>query len=338
MIFQNPSFAVVADSVGKRFLSGFGGQVDFIRGAALSDDGLGKPIIALPAMSKKGISKIVPYINEGAGVVTTRSHVHYVVTEYGIAQLWGKNMRQRAYELIKIAHPSKQQELEKAAFERLKFVQFLVRMQPNSTAAKRAVKRGVLVLDESPQKRMRMNAMSLRNIEAAQGGLDPVLEKTISTTLSSLSQAETLLAKTLGREAVMAGLGNMETYVDKVKGGGYRGEIQRECEGGESDFNTRKFDSDVSSISPPKRRKYTDREVNKFQMEVLKEEKALVAKKSLFLDRQLELLGEIKEMISESLHILRGKREVKKPTKQIELWNPCDGDPNVAESVESTDL
>ncbi|KAK5975477.1 4-hydroxybutyrate coenzyme A transferase [Trichostrongylus colubriformis] len=111
---------VVADSVGKRFLSGFGGQVDFMRGAAISNDGLGKPIIALLSSSRKGQSKIVPYINEGAGVVTTRSHVHYVVTEYGIAQLWGKNMRQRAYELIKIAHPSQRQALEKAAFDRLK--------------------------------------------------------------------------------------------------------------------------------------------------------------------------------------------------------------------------
>ncbi|KJH44510.1 putative 4-hydroxybutyrate coenzyme A transferase [Dictyocaulus viviparus] len=111
---------VVSDSVGKRFLSGFGGQVDFIRGAAVGNDGLGKPIIALPSVTKKGQSKIVPYINEGSGVVTTRSHVHYVVTEYGIAQLWGKNMRQRAYELIKIAHPSQREFLEKAAFARLK--------------------------------------------------------------------------------------------------------------------------------------------------------------------------------------------------------------------------
>ncbi|WKX94783.1 hypothetical protein Q1695_011781 [Nippostrongylus brasiliensis] len=111
---------VVADSAGKRFLSGFGGQVDFIRGAGIADDGEGKPIIALPSISKKGQSKIVPYITEGSGVVTSRSHVHYVVTEYGIAQLWGKNMRQRAYELIKIAHPTQRESLEKAAFERLK--------------------------------------------------------------------------------------------------------------------------------------------------------------------------------------------------------------------------
>ncbi|PAV62969.1 hypothetical protein WR25_03867 [Diploscapter pachys] len=112
---------VVSDSVGKRFLSGFGGQVDFIRGAGICDDGLGRPIIALPSIAKKtGVSKIVPYIQEGAGVVTTRSHVHYVVTEHGIAQLWGKNMRQRAYELIKIADPSVRESLEKAAFDRLK--------------------------------------------------------------------------------------------------------------------------------------------------------------------------------------------------------------------------
>ncbi|VDM93470.1 unnamed protein product [Onchocerca ochengi] len=111
---------VVADSVGNRFLSGFGGQLDFLRGAAIGNDGLGKPIIAVSSTTKKGQSKIVPYINKGAGVVTTRAHVHYVVTEYGIAQLWGKNMRQRAYELIRIAHPSQREKLEKAAFERLK--------------------------------------------------------------------------------------------------------------------------------------------------------------------------------------------------------------------------
>ncbi|VDK78337.1 unnamed protein product [Litomosoides sigmodontis] len=111
---------VSSDSVGHRLLSGFGGQVDFIRGSALGVDGLGKPIIALPSSTKKGESKIVPYLNTGAGVVTSRAHVHYVVTEYGIAQLWGKNMRQRAYELIKISHPNHRENLEKAAFERMK--------------------------------------------------------------------------------------------------------------------------------------------------------------------------------------------------------------------------
>ncbi|KAM3718232.1 4-hydroxybutyrate coenzyme A transferase [Dirofilaria immitis] len=111
---------VGSDSVGSRFLSGFGGQVDFIRSAAISVDGLGKPIIALTSLTKKGQSKIVPYLCQGAGVVTSRAHVHYVVTEYGIAQLWGKNMRQRAYELIRISHPNHRENLEKAAFERLK--------------------------------------------------------------------------------------------------------------------------------------------------------------------------------------------------------------------------
>ncbi|KAI6178833.1 Acetyl-CoA deacylase [Aphelenchoides besseyi] len=112
---------VVADSVGTRFLSGFGGQVDFIRGAGIGNDGLGKPIIALPSTAAKAKqSKIVPYISQGAGVVTTRSHVHYVVTEYGVAQLWGKNVRQRAHQLIQIAHPDNRESLEKAAFERLK--------------------------------------------------------------------------------------------------------------------------------------------------------------------------------------------------------------------------
>uniref|UniRef100_A0A915E5T3 Acetyl-CoA hydrolase/transferase C-terminal domain-containing protein n=1 Tax=Ditylenchus dipsaci TaxID=166011 RepID=A0A915E5T3_9BILA len=82
---------VVADSIGHRFISGFGGQVDFIRGAAIGNDGLGKPIIALPSTAKKGgQSKIVPFIQQGSGVVTSRAHVHYVVTEHGIAQLWGK--------------------------------------------------------------------------------------------------------------------------------------------------------------------------------------------------------------------------------------------------------
>uniref|UniRef100_A0AC35U9F6 Acetyl-CoA hydrolase n=1 Tax=Rhabditophanes sp. KR3021 TaxID=114890 RepID=A0AC35U9F6_9BILA len=111
---------VVADSVGSRFLSGFGGQVDFIRGAALGNDGLGKPIIALPSDTKKGQSKIVAQIAPGAGVVTSRAHTHVVCTEYGYANLWGKNMRQRAYEMIKIAHPDHREHLEKSAFERLK--------------------------------------------------------------------------------------------------------------------------------------------------------------------------------------------------------------------------
>lgn len=94
--------------------------MDFIRGAAEGFDGKGKPIIALPAVTKRNESKIVPTIREGGGVVTTRAHVHYVVTEYGIAYLFGKTLRQRAHALIQISHPDHRESLEKAAFERLK--------------------------------------------------------------------------------------------------------------------------------------------------------------------------------------------------------------------------
>ncbi|KAL3306990.1 hypothetical protein Ciccas_014511 [Cichlidogyrus casuarinus] len=89
-------------------------------GSAIGDDNMGMPIMAMPSVSKKGMSKITPILKEGAGVVTTRAHVRYVVTEYGIAYLFGKTLSQRAYELIQIAHPDKRAELEKAAFERLK--------------------------------------------------------------------------------------------------------------------------------------------------------------------------------------------------------------------------
>ena len=107
---------VCADSIGLRQYSGVGGQMDFMRGAALSEGG--KPIIALTANTGKGISKIVPELKSGAGVVTTRAHVHWVVTENGITNLFGKNLKQRAYELIKLAAPEHREFLEKAAFER----------------------------------------------------------------------------------------------------------------------------------------------------------------------------------------------------------------------------
>ncbi len=106
---------VCADSIGSSIYSGVGGQMDFIRGASLSEGG--KPIIALPSLTGKGLSKIVPVLKPGAGVVTTRAHVHYVVTEYGIANLYGKNMGARAKALIDIAHPDHREELEKKAFE-----------------------------------------------------------------------------------------------------------------------------------------------------------------------------------------------------------------------------
>jgi len=111
---------VCSDSIGTRVFSGFGGQVDFIRGAALSMDGKGKPILAMPSTTKRGESKIVPFLKEGAGVVSTRAHVHYIVTEYGIAELFGRNYRQRAHALIRIAHPDHRASLEKAAYDRLK--------------------------------------------------------------------------------------------------------------------------------------------------------------------------------------------------------------------------
>jgi 4-hydroxybutyrate CoA-transferase len=108
---------VCSDSIGTRIYSGFGGQVDFIRGAAQSKGG--KPIIALPSSAKKDtISKIVPTLQVGAGVVTTRADVHYVVTEYGVAYLHGKNLKERAEALISIAHPNFRDDLTAAAKKR----------------------------------------------------------------------------------------------------------------------------------------------------------------------------------------------------------------------------
>lgn len=106
---------ICADSVGHSVISGVGGQVDFIRGASLSDGG--KPIIALPSRTKKGQSRIVAFLKEGAGVVTSRAHVHYVVTEYGVADLFGKTMGERAKELIRIAHPECRDQLEQGFFK-----------------------------------------------------------------------------------------------------------------------------------------------------------------------------------------------------------------------------
>ena len=107
---------ICADTIGPRQFSGVGGQMDFMRGASLSEGG--KPIIALQSVTHKGVSKIVPFLKEGAGVTTTRAHVHYIVTEYGVVNLYGKNLRQRAKALISIAHPSHRESLEKMAFER----------------------------------------------------------------------------------------------------------------------------------------------------------------------------------------------------------------------------
>jgi 4-hydroxybutyrate CoA-transferase len=105
---------ICADSIGPKLYSGVGGQLDFIYGASRSKDGV--PIIALPATAKGGeLSRIVPLLKEGAGVVTTRNHVRYVVTEYGVADLYGKTIRQRAQALINVAAPEFRDDLERAA-------------------------------------------------------------------------------------------------------------------------------------------------------------------------------------------------------------------------------
>ena len=109
---------VCADSIGTYQYSGIGGQMDFMRGASLSENG--KPIIALPSVTSKGQSRIVAFLKEGAGVVTTRGHVHWVVTEYGATDLFGKSLKQRGKSLISIAHPDHRESLEKSFFERYK--------------------------------------------------------------------------------------------------------------------------------------------------------------------------------------------------------------------------
>ncbi|WP_418602648.1 acetyl-CoA hydrolase/transferase family protein [Hwangdonia sp.] len=106
---------VCADSIGSKMYSGVGGQMDYIRGASLSEGG--KAIIALPSVTRTGISRIVPSLKPGAGVVTTRAHVHYVVTEYGIANLYGKTIKQRIKALVDIAHPDYRASIGKTYFE-----------------------------------------------------------------------------------------------------------------------------------------------------------------------------------------------------------------------------
>jgi 4-hydroxybutyrate CoA-transferase len=100
---------VVADSIGHRLYSGVGGQMDFIRGAGLASEG--RAVIALPSMARGGASRIVSSLREGAGVVTTRAHVRTVVTEWGVAELFGKSLRERAIALIGIAHPDVRDQL-----------------------------------------------------------------------------------------------------------------------------------------------------------------------------------------------------------------------------------
>ena len=107
---------VCADSIGIKHYSGVGGQIDFIRGAGYSEGG--KPIIAMPSVTAKGISKISPTLLEGSGVVTTRANMHWLVTEYGAVNLYGRTLQDRAKLIISISHPDHQECLDKAAFER----------------------------------------------------------------------------------------------------------------------------------------------------------------------------------------------------------------------------
>lgn len=107
---------VCADSIGTKFYSGVGGQVDFIYGASLSEGG--KAIIAMPSVTNRGLSKIAPTLNLGAGVVTTRNHIHWFVTEYGSVNLYGKSLQERAKLMVSVAHPDHREALDKAAFER----------------------------------------------------------------------------------------------------------------------------------------------------------------------------------------------------------------------------
>lgn len=107
---------VCADSIGPKIISGVGGQIDYIRGASLSEGG--KPIIAITSRTKKGISRIVPFLKEGAGVVTSRAHIHYVVTEYGVADLFAKSLGERAQALIQISHPEDRENLQRQWYEK----------------------------------------------------------------------------------------------------------------------------------------------------------------------------------------------------------------------------
>jgi acyl-CoA hydrolase len=109
---------VCADSIGYKHYSGVGGQMDFIRGATLSDKG--KAIMALPSVTGKGISRVVASLKPGGSVVTTRAHVHYVVTEYGVADMYAKNLRQRARQMIEIAHPDVREDLTREIYEKTK--------------------------------------------------------------------------------------------------------------------------------------------------------------------------------------------------------------------------
>lgn len=109
---------ICADSIGHKMYSGVGGQMDFVRGASLSEGG--KAIIALPSTSNQGHNRIVPFLREGAGVVTTRAHAQYIVTEYGVADLYGKTLKQRVRAMAEIAHPDFREEILNTYYDKLR--------------------------------------------------------------------------------------------------------------------------------------------------------------------------------------------------------------------------
>jgi Acetyl-CoA hydrolase len=108
---------VCADSIGPKIFSGVGGQLDFITGAARSKGG--KSILALTSTTNKGVNKIVPFLKEGAGVVTTRAQVDYIVTEYGVAKLYGRSIRDRVKAMANIAHPHFREQILKEYYDRI---------------------------------------------------------------------------------------------------------------------------------------------------------------------------------------------------------------------------
>jgi acyl-CoA hydrolase len=120
---------VCADSIGTKFFSGAGGQIDFVYGASRSKGG--KAIIAMPSITNKGVSKIAATLNLGAGVVTSRYHIHWFVSEFGAVNLYGKTLQERARLLISVAHPDARQELDRAAFERFGPISIILRQNRN---------------------------------------------------------------------------------------------------------------------------------------------------------------------------------------------------------------
>ena len=133
---------VVADTIGTRQFSGVGGQVDFVRGVARSEDGKGISIIAMPSTTTKKdgtmISKITPYIDNGAAVTTNRYDVDYIITEYGIARMKGKTLKERARALIRIAHPDVRDELIQSYEERFNEPVKRIQMPPTNHSRKPA--------------------------------------------------------------------------------------------------------------------------------------------------------------------------------------------------------